>query len=1625
MAARRIRKKSKTRIYEQERRNRICKEFTALVKILPSTSPSSSRILILQQSAKYIKELQLKNEELLENDKKSKEQCMQLMQLLKDADITIPSSILQPLKIEVDHASLSPSSIVHDITNKIHQDEGVQSKNNHDDHDNDMVCENDSSLKILPLANSDSNTDSIESKEKVNLKKIPKKRIRKPHTIKKKNAKKKLSNSKVNNTSVSSAPCPANVLQKNSTINNVWLTNSSLNSSMMIGNTLLPIMPMASPIVMPAVPQPQTIFLVQRPAHTMVKEPNFPFIKQVIPIPGQDRTFYKTYSNIYGMDVTQTTMVNKVPISAFTSSSALLKSKTPKKKPRTKRVTQRSHRRLTKSLKSIETVKPPSPPSETNKENIAKPDNTLKVPVIEPLNKKSCEENVKSTESSDNKDKNIENKKNNKIESYLQGKSIEIKDQSISTFSNDVSGDHNQTVGTVMNSMKDSKIDKEKNKLEISIPMNDTSVSENRILDTETAATNSNLEELNITPKKSKTDNVENLNITNDTFVKTCNTNIPIEKNGTTIKEESCKDVKKLDPSKEKYDGIIESGSNLSRHTCESLNSENIHRLQKNKISTGSSNAIGASEIAEDILASFGGPSEQTLPSSPLASSPLAASPTAAFLLAFPLVCSGPRPDTPLNDNLQTPNICSLDNFSSFFSSKEPTANHIPSNLFPDCHSKPTSQFPSGKYRQNWLSNSGNSQNFVKNLFTDVGNTSKYTKSTECLKSSEKPQEKLSVSSSACVFSDTQSIYQNTKPINSNGQYSIPETMYNYDHAILNNSKEHVKNIDFMNQKANFNFVTNAAQSVPKSKNSNVNNTCTSVASGYIENIPSTVLCNNSKTYNYNVMSAASAGDVSNCKRSQTNDNCMKLVLPGVIPEYSTSTKSIDIPFSFPTQSKPVFPNSSNIYTSCNTYNPFSSDYSSNSMNLGIHCGNSTIRTKPSTTYIPDFNSSNIYPQNCNVWSDDQMEIDATKIDYNRRLNLPMPINQSQSHNSDFSTEIRFPPPVITKSFSIKQNNISDVAKAVKTNNNKCPAKDMKYSTDNKTKSEFINQKGPVNWMTSDVGQNSDVFYPNYKEIKHEQNSLLPGSSQACIESGVKKVDVFDQPYFPLPPSGYVSQVASEDNQFTWSPSKLTTFGDSSSLAPCNLPTLVGDLALSIGTENKMPYQSLSSDQDSSTKDRKCATQKSKDMFANKTNCSQNVEMNSSNGNGNFLSVSQLMERGKMETNLMESGSKPCMQDNHKRIIPDNQDRQFNAQLSTGNKPYELISHSVPTSIFSSDNYSVTQHIDNSLNTSKDSHFNVKLDSNTKNINKNNYSTESLLQNNSTNYQHMRNKQKSTNYTQKSYGDNTNFPIPSNQYIPSNHPLQFDNFPQNQQYVSNTFPYSSSAVTMNSTFYSSANFMSSNTTSAPNYINSGFSVEFGEFSNNLTDNIFYPTKVETCKPKLDVDNQDPSKYMYNSKAIPPSKDLNSKAKIEVCNKKDSTSQNKRQKKHKNTYSNNFGLPDRCFGSIANQVNSPIGFDDSFFGYVSSSQMHPYPSQPPLLSSMQPTPQQSQKINFPIKPGSNVNMSSSPNPVGTSLTNFNLSTIFPEINKRPSATGFNETQHPPSHLAKTLPSGLYH
>lgn len=61
---------SKCREWEKERRGRLNKSFTALSKLLPCYDPSLplSKITILEKSASYIEELQLKVKDLLSSD---------------------------------------------------------------------------------------------------------------------------------------------------------------------------------------------------------------------------------------------------------------------------------------------------------------------------------------------------------------------------------------------------------------------------------------------------------------------------------------------------------------------------------------------------------------------------------------------------------------------------------------------------------------------------------------------------------------------------------------------------------------------------------------------------------------------------------------------------------------------------------------------------------------------------------------------------------------------------------------------------------------------------------------------------------------------------------------------------------------------------------------------------------------------------------------------------------------------------------------------------------------------------------------------------------------------------------------------------------------------------------------------------------------------------------------------------------------------------------------------------------------------------------------------------------------------------------------------------------------------
>lgn len=1338
----------------------------------------------------------------------------------------------------------------------------------------------------------------------------------------------------------------------------VWLTSGSLRGPVVMGGGLLPLLPLPLPA-----PPPPTIFLLQRPnmKKTSISNKNFPLLANGRTVPT------KIYSNVYGFDVTKTTMVNKVPISAFSTSLSMVKGKKASKTLHLPKVSKhmRSKSNCFKNLKP--TLKGRNKP-ESDKENIdkIKTENPVEIPNPQSSEEERvlAKEGLEGQVASDVSPGHSISKPISLEKTLLNVPNIEIK--------------QNAQIGLKISNLPISSCVSE-NDLKNDKDLLDTYISETSckapVEPSDKCLAKAATSQLIISTS------LEKPNTGNNVIVKEV------------IKPMEIAILKSSNPF-DSVDKLQILHNTVNQSSGKQDADDDLQKLASNKKEKVEEQAREAEEdIAVELLGGWGADAGAPLP-------PLPSSPTAAFLLAFPLVCSGPRPDTPLNDNLQTPNICSMEHFTNFFLPKElSTGSNLPllnqpNSGFSDCQSK-SNDMMNEKTKSSWFPPQSN-VSCLKTVPPRQEDSTKFT---------YKPQTTSSISS-ACIYSDMNICFPHTKSMTASNSYCLSESMFSYEHApVMNNAKDQKNKVQSDLSKTLFHYDNLPPEANMKTKISPSDNNLYSAVAPY----GSSVSCNNGEKINSYNAPIFLSNEANICK----NEHSAKLLFPGVSSEFSPISKSMDIPFTFPG------PNTSNIYTSCNTFNPFTTEVSTN---LGLSCGNSSSNIRPKTSsnsYLSDF-SSNIYTQSCNLW----MEEDKTtyeniqKTDYPKKGNISLAPNHAQvqsNSSADLQAEFRFPLPVFSKSASSKPITSTDI-KSSKNNLPKYGSRDTKFAPqDNKSvKSEFSSQKGTVNWMTSEVHSghaNQDMFLPHYS--RNSKNTSIPNTSQYIVQHNCpivtpatsisnKKSETYEQPFYHMPPATYVPQasIAIEDNQYSWSPSKLASLGDlgpaaSCSLppapcglppAPCSLPlpTLVGDLALAIG-EPKQTYQHLFLDQsDMSAKERKQGSLKPKDVFSK--GHSQTVDMNSSNTAGSFLSVSQLMERRKddsVSSEITGINKSSFQYGQKKNVTSDNQNKNFNYNVISNNKNYDLGHNNIMP--FYPAEFPLQQVPDHHIPAQLKDHFNNKTESN-KNLNKNTYSTEALLQINDTNYQQNR-RQKLSSHSVKSY-DASNLCIPANihgnHHNPSNHPLQYEHFGQSQSNVSNSYPYPAPAPASNPPLYSTASFMAPTNMNSVNYsVNtSGFMTDGSDFSAPVENSYFTP-KLEHCRPKQQNERDIP-KYSFSNK-IAGAKEAAGKHKTESC-KKDSLS-NKRLKKNKSCYTDNYvGTQDRTVGSISNTM-----LDDSLFGYFSSSQMHPYPAQQPLAPGF-PAGQG----NYRGAPSSG--KPPSPNTSGTSLTNFNLSTIFPEINK---------------------------
>lgn len=535
-----------------------------------------------------------------------------------------------------------------------------------------------------------------------------------------------------------------------------------------------------------------------------------------------------------------------------------------------------------------------------------------------------------------------------------------------------------------------------------------------------------------------------------------------------------------------------------------------------------------------------------------------------------------------------------------------------------------------------------------------------------------------------------------------------------------------------------------------------------------------------------------------------------------------------------------------------------------------------------------------------------------------------------------------------------------------------------------------VQTKPPINWMTTpDLKQqqpaNTDFLLPDYSS-----NVFYPTNSFNTTKN-----------YFNANASAYPMggdftenrpsvQKGDDENQFSWSPTKLPQFIEAPhTFVPSTLPTLVGDLALGTAVphqpfvDNKIETPIIPPDKEHLKP--KEANRRSKVPFDGNQN--------------NFLSVSQLVENKPSgmparAANRRNSGSRSS-----KNVTPKSSKRP-----SKQNEVKEQVdqNYSVPKLELGKQVPNAPPAAGYPVQNTMASWLGECSKQTPRHVQKNNYSAEALI-GHPTSSDTSSIQKHSNRYRQQT----TNYPIPTGAAAATSKPIppvasflsdnivsyfptveiSQDNFVQsNQGYqnvsVQNTMNcYSTAVPTITSTYIPPSNFM-------PDFALH----EYGA-SSVVTDNSIRTTTKSLAR---NPSNQKPQVPIVN---MQPSIDCSLINPTAVA------------KKSRNKPGNepNLGLVDFGFLGMSGAISSPILPDDfhthsNFLPAPAPTQLYPcknplYPKQSSDLNSSAllplppvPTVCRSATQHFEAATPTVSNMGSS------SLTSFNLSAIFPEINK---------------------------
>lgn len=523
--------------------------------------------------------------------------------------------------------------------------------------------------------------------------------------------------------------------------------------------------------------------------------------------------------------------------------------------------------------------------------------------------------------------------------------------------------------------------------------------------------------------------------------------------------------------------------------------------------------------------------------------------------------------------------------------------------------------------------------------------------------------------------------------------------------------------------------------------------------------------------------------------------------------------------------------------------------------------------------------------------------------------------------------------------------------------------------TQNGLKSKTQQIRPPVNWMmTPEIKHNtniSDIILPPIgKELEYCQNNLFTQNTSYNQTTTNQFYNNYDATHgFPNIPvlqnePKKVDALYTEEQPFSWSPTKNTHVVEQTQsikpidqhIVPSTLPTLVGDLALGTNIPEKQNFLF-------GQIPARLPTEHNKDLIKEKdANAGREFHhvLNPQNGQHAvpFLSVSQLVDHEKVEK------SQQARKHQRKSTSPRGSGKR---QIEIRKPASDQLHHEEQKSSFPEQNYQQKyQQNDNS-------HW--------RNRNcKSNYTAEALIGTN-TNVQddNQQEKHASIKFT-ANYGQNK-FPgalaAPTEAMMPINYFPNADdgsNYGQATNQNFNSYPYSS-----NANIYPTTSFMTSMSNTPTSYM-----MPLHENSDYLEANSF---------------------LLPNAASTNPIKTQHYTGKHQNCEKR-SYSTAKRSKRKPADMAQNIEFP------IAG-INSPLeDYHPSFLSHTNLYQNHTqstiYPKtvNTPMAGNQNTVGSAGLPMNSNIPRGTSSN---SPmvmaHPSGTSLTNFNLSTIFPEINDK--------------------------